>query len=351
MMEKINVAVLFGGCSNEYNVSLQSAHSVISHMNCEKYETILIGITEEGSWYRYRGNLEQILDNTWWKDASACTPIFLSPNRYHNQLIEYQQNEKVETTIDIVFPVLHGKNGEDGTVQGLLELAGIPFVGCDTFSSALCMDKDRAHKLVAHEGIRTPASIVFAKKDAEEHMATVSKQLQLPLFVKPVKSGSSIGIAFVKEKEELFQAITDAFFHDDRVIVEECIDGFEVGCAILGNDELIIGEIDEIELDKGFFDYQEKYSLATSHIHIPARLDRDLAMKVKETAIQIYRALGCSGLARVDMFITKNEEIVFNEVNTFPGFTDHSRYPTMMKGIGLTYPSMIDKLIQLGLER
>lgn len=351
IMEKIIVAVIFGGCSNEYEVSLQSAHSVISHMDKEKYDIILIGITKEGSWYRYDGSLEKIEQDTWWKDVSNCIPVAFSPNRYSRKIVQYQLGEIIETTIDIVFPVLHGKNGEDGTLQGYVELAGIPFVGCDTFSSALCMDKDRAHKLVAHEGIRTPRSIVFSNNDTEEHIFALCSQLEPPLFVKPVKSGSSIGITLVKEKEELIKAITDAFCHDDRVIIEEFIEGFEVGCAILGHDDLTVGEVDEIELANGFFDFNEKYSLANSRIHMPARVDANIAKKIKETAIQIYRTLGCSGLARVDLFITKNQDIVFNEVNTFPGFTDHSRYPAMMKGIGLTFPTIIDKLIQLGLER
>lgn len=350
-MEKISVAVIFGGCSNEYEVSLQSAYSVLSHMDLDKYELTLIGITKAGAWYKYNGSLDNIQQDTWWSDKDNCISVTFSPNRYDNKLIEYKQGQLIETTIDIVFPVLHGKNGEDGTLQGYLELIGIPFVGCDTFSSALCMDKDSAHKLVEHEGIRTPASIVFTKRQIKEQIATATKKLHYPLFVKPVKSGSSIGITLVKEEKELPKAIAAAFCHDERVIVEELIEGFEVGCAILGNDELLIGEVDEIELEKGYFDFNEKYSLATSRIHMPARIDADTALKVKRTAKKIYRTLGCRGLARVDMFITKNQDIVFNEVNTFPGFTDHSRYPNMMKGIGLTFSAIIDKVIQLGLER
>jgi D-alanine---D-serine ligase len=350
-MEKIIVAVLFGGSSNEYEVSLQSAYSVITHMDPEKYEKILIGITKEGRWYRYNGSPENILNNTWWSDEANCTPAIFSPNRYSNLLLEFKNGQAAETMIDVVFPVLHGKNGEDGTLQGYLQLAGIPFVGCDTLSSALCMDKDRAHKLADLEGVRTPASIVVSQSQLIEEIAAKTEHLKLPLFVKPVKSGSSIGITLVKEKAELPASVAEAFTHDNRVIIEEFIEGFEVGCAILGNDDLIVGEVDEIELESGYFDFKEKYTLATSKIHMPARIDKDMASKVKESAIKIYHALGCSGLARVDMFITPNQDIVFNEVNTFPGFTDHSRYPNMMKGIGLTFSEIIDKLIQLGLER
>lgn len=350
-MEKMIVAVLFGGCSNEYEVSLQSAYSVITHMDPEKYEKVLIGITKEGRWYRYHGSAENILNDTWCADEASCTPAIFSPNRYENHLLEETNGQVVKTMIDLVFPVLHGKNGEDGTLQGYLELAGIPYIGCDTLSSALCMDKDRAHKLAALEGVRTPASTVFSKSALIEEIIAETDQLKLPLFVKPVKSGSSIGITLVNERDELPSAVAEAFSHDERVIIEEFIDGFEVGCAILGNDDLIVGEVDEIELETGYFDFKEKYSLTTSKIHMPARIDEDLKAKVKDTGIKIYHALGCSGLARVDMFITPSGEIVFNEVNTFPGFTDHSRYPNMMKGIGLTFSEIIDKLIQLGLER
>ena len=350
-MKKIIVAVIFGGCSNEYEVSLQSAYSVITHMDHDKYEKVLIGITKEGRWYRYQGSVEKILNNTWWSDEANCTPAFFSPNRYVNYLLENRNGHITETMLDIVFPVLHGKNGEDGTLQGYLELAGIPYVGCDILSSALCMDKDHAHKLVEREGIKTSASIVFSRSQLMEEIVTQTCHLHLPLFVKPVKSGSSIGITLVTEKEDLPRAVAEAFSHDERIIIEEYIEGFEVGCAILGNDDLIVGEVDEIELETEYFDFNEKYTLTTSNIHMPARIDKDMTAKVKDTAIQIYRALGCSGLARVDMFITPNGNIVFNEVNTFPGFTDHSRYPNMMKGIGLTFSEIIDRLIQLGLER
>lgn len=349
-MEKVKVAVIFGGCSNEYEVSLQSAYSVITHMDQQKYEIITIGITHEGQWLRYTGDLEKIQQNSWHQAPDDCVPVAISPSRYANKLLEFKNGQVVETLFDIAFPILHGKNGEDGTLQGLLEMAGIPFVGCDTLSSALCMDKDRAHKLVEHAGIQTPASVVFSRNVRSDEWLNKTDHLSYPLFVKPVKSGSSIGISLVQGREDLYAAIEQAFYHDQRVIVEECIDGFEVGCAILGNEELTIGEVDEIELQTGYFDFTEKYSLATSKIIMPARIDHETAARVKEAATKIYQILGCSGLARVDLFLTKNQEIFFNEVNTFPGFTEHSRYPKMMKGIGLEFSEIIDKLIQLGLE-
>ena len=247
--------------------------------------------------------------------------------------------------------MLHGKNGEDGTVQGLIELAGIPLVGCDSLSSVLCMDKDRAHKLAGLAGVKTPLAVVFSGLLSDDLIFEKTSHLTYPLFVKPVKAGSSFGITKVYTKEQLPDAVKNAFQHDNQVIIEENVDGFEVGCAVLGNKDLIIGEVDEIELTEGFFDYTEKYTLKSSKIHMPARINDELKDKIKKTATSIYRALGCSGFARVDMFIAEKGEIVFNEVNTIPGFTSHSRYPNMMKGIGLQFDDIVDKLIQLGLER
>ncbi|ROR28721.1 D-alanine---D-serine ligase [Mobilisporobacter senegalensis] len=349
-MEKKKVAIIFGGCSSEYEVSLQSAYSVITNINNEKYETVLIGITRQGNWFHYYGDVNKIATDRWYEDALLCIPAAISPSRDIHGILEFNGEDIKTTKIDIAFPVLHGKNGEDGTVQGLLELAGIPLVGCNALASALCMDKDRAHKLVALAGVKTPMAVVFDSVPSEKEIMDQTKHLQYPLFVKPVKAGSSFGITKVYGKEQLTEAVKNAFLYDDQVIIEENIDGFEVGCAVLGNGELTIGEVDEIELADGFFDYVEKYNLKTSKIHMPARIDKRLKEKVKKTAIIIYRALGCRGFARVDMFLAPNGEIVFNEVNTIPGFTSHSRYPNMMKGIGLEFGDILDKLIQLGLE-
>lgn len=348
---KKNVVILFGGCSSEYEVSLKSASAIISNMDSKKYHSILIGITRDGDWVRYYGDINRILTDSWYSHNNDCVPVMISPDRYAKKLIEFGIEGIKETTIDIVFPVLHGKNGEDGTIQGLVEMAGIPFVGCNTLSSALCMDKDRAHKLVELAGIKVPSSVVFSKSLTANEIIEQTNHLSFPVFVKPVKAGSSIGISKIYEMEELPKAVSNAFLHDNQVIVEENIEGFEVGCAIVGNDELIVGEVDEIELDHGFFDFKEKYNLKSSKIHMPARIDIETAKRIKETATMIYRVLGCQGLARVDMFLTLKKEIVFNEVNTFPGFTTHSRFPNMMKGIGLEFGELVDKLIQLGIEK
>lgn len=349
-MKKIRVAVLFGGCSTEYEVSLQSAYSVITNMDPDKYEPVLIGITNDGSWYRYYGKAENIYGNTWHLDRKNCVPVVVSPGRKTHEVVELPGGNVRVTEIDIAFPVLHGKNGEDGTVQGLFELAGIPLVGCGTLSSALCMDKDRAHKLVAAAGIKAPPSAVTDHLPSEREIERLTEGLSYPLFVKPVKSGSSYGITKAPEKKDLHGAVKNALAYDDQVIIEENIDGFEVGCAVLGNRALIIGEVDEIELSDGFFDYTEKYTLKTAKIHMPARIDNETSARIKDTAAAIYGILGCRGFARVDMFLTRDRDIVFNEVNTIPGFTPHSRFPNMMKGIGLQFAEIVDRLIQLGLE-
>lgn len=350
-MNKIKVAIVFGGCSPEYEVSLQSAYSVIKHMDSQKYETILIGITQMGKWLRYNGDIENIMNNTWFSDKDNCIPACISPDRENHGIMEWSNGSMKSVRIDMVFPVLHGKNGEDGTLQGLISLAGIPLAGCGTLSSALCMDKDKAHKLAGLAGIKVPDSVLLTKSDLWEKIFEKTEKLKRPIFVKPLNAGSSYGISKVDEKGGFREAVEKAFQYDDQIIIEEGIEGFEVGCAVLGNQELLIGEVDEIQLGEGFFDYKEKYSLATSKIYMPARISGELAKKVKDTAALIYRALGCQGFARVDMFITPEEEIFFNEVNTIPGFTSHSRYPNMMKGIGLGFAEIIDKIIQLGFEK
>ncbi len=345
---KKTVAIIFGGCSSEYEISLVSATSVIRNVNRDKYNILLIGITKNGDFYLYNGDINDI-EKDKWLNESKIQKITISTNRSDHGIIILSTNEIIK--IDIVFPVLHGQNGEDGRLQGLLELAGIKYVGCDMISSALCMDKYLAHKIVALNGFLVPRSYLFDKKDSYDWIKSKINDLRFPLFVKPLKAGSSFGITKIKVINELKQALKEAFKYDNKIIVEENIDGFEVGCAILGNDKLIIGEVDEIELEDGFFDYFEKYNLKTSKIHLPARISREEREKIKETALAIYKILGCSGFARVDMFYTKDKNIVFNEVNTIPGCTAHSRYPSMLKEIGISFEEVIDFLIELGWEK
>ncbi len=375
-MKKLNVLIFFGGCSPEYSVSLSSASGVIMALDRERYEPITVGITKEGKWYLYTGPVSDILNDTWQNDTN-CVPTVLSPNPGDRCLLLLKPTGVEKLPVDVAFPVLHGRNGEDGTIQGLIELAGIPLAGCSALSSALCMDKDRAHRLVSLAGIKTPRALVLsgarfplAKASSDGAAAEFSLETDgqgnaaspqaasirefvetvgFPIFVKPIKAGSSFGVTKVNAPDGLSSAISYAFQYDDHVILEEAIDGFEIGCAVLGGDELITGEIDEIELSGGFFDFTEKYTLKTSAIHVPARIDDALAQEAKETAKRIYRALACSGFARVDMFLSSKKEIIFNEVNTIPGFTEHSRYPGMMKAAGHSLSEILTKIIDLAL--
>ena len=355
-MRTKNVLIFFGGCSSEYEVSLESASGVIRNLDTEQFTPVLVGITREGNWYHYTGDPLRIADDTWHMDTAHCSPAALSPSRSAHELLVYGENAMMRIPVDVALPVLHGRNGEDGTLQGLIELAGIPLAGCKTLASALCMDKDRAHRLVSMAGIRTPRALVLDMPAAGvspsimERAQTFAHLAGFPLYVKPVKAGSSYGVSRVIAPDQLETAIESAFAYDNQVILEENIPGFEVGCAVLGTQELITGEVDEIELSGGFFDYTEKYTLKTSAIHVPARISADKAQEIKLAAKKIYRVLGCSGFARVDLFLTPDGEIVFNEVNTIPGFTEHSRYPGMMKAAGLSFPQVLEQILNQALQ-
>lgn len=355
-MKTQNVLLLFGGCSSEYEVSLESAASVIHNLDAEQFTPVLVGISREGNWFHYTGDPQRISDDTWHMDTAHCSPAALSPSRSAHELLVYGEDALMRIPVDVALPILHGRNGEDGTLQGLIELAGIPLAGCGTLASALCMDKDRAHRLVSLAGIRTPRALVLdmpvfkSSSFATEQALTFAWQVGFPLYVKPVKAGSSYGVSKVTSPEQLESAIESASAYDSQVILEENIPGFEVGCAVLGTQELITGEVDEIELSGGFFDYTEKYTLKTSAIHVPARITSHKAQEIKLAAKKIYCALGCSGFARVDLFLTPDGEIVFNEVNTIPGFTEHSRYPGMMKATGLTFPQVLTRILSQALQ-
>ena len=321
------ILILFGGCSSEYEVSLQSAQAVLEHLNPRRWRALPVHITRTGQWT--------------YEDA----PCALRLDRGNAALL---LPDGRALAFDGAFPVLHGKNGEDGTVQGLLELAGVPVVGCGTLSSALCMDKDRAHKLAALAGVRVPRGRAFARGAPSAELEEYARSLGYPLFVKPVRAGSSFGVSRVSGRSELAEAVSAALGHDREVLLEEAVPGFEVGCAVLGNSpDLTVGAVDEIELSGGYFDFEEKYSLKTSAIHCPARIPPEKAREIQEAAKTVYTALDCRCLARVDFFLTPEGEVIFNEVNTIPGFTAHSRYPSMMKAIGLDFPALLDKLIEL----
>ena len=342
------ILVLFGGCSTEYEVSLQSAHGVLQALDRSRFTPLTVGITREGRWLRYPGGLSH-LETGDWQAQPDCVPCTLSLDRGDRRLLWLDGSGRSEG-FDAAFPILHGKNGEDGTVQGLLELVGAPIIGCGALSSALCMDKDRAHKLAALAGVRVPRSRLFRRGAVLPQMARAAEELGYPLFVKPVRAGSSFGVSRVNTPDQLPAAVWSAFAHDREILLEEAVPGFEVGCAVLGSDELTVGAVDEIQLSQGFFDYTEKYNLITSRIYCPARISPEKAAEIQETAKTVYRALDCRVFARVDLFLTPWGEIVFNEVNTIPGFTAHSRYPGMMKAAGWDFGDLVSRLIELGVE-
>lgn len=352
-MNKLNLAIFFGGNSSEYSVSLESACSVITNLDQNQYHPILVGISRQGDWFYFTGDISKIKNDIWLNEED-CIPAALSPSQSKHQLLVFKENHVETIQIDAAFPILHGKNGEDGTLQGLIELAGIPLVGCGVLASALCMDKDRAHKLAEAAGIAVPKAMVIEPDEDKETITAFAEKTGYPLFVKPVKAGSSYGITRVKCPEELMDAVTLALQYDNQVILEENIEGFEVGCAVMGingSDHLITGEVDEIELSGGFFDFTEKYTLKTSAIHVPARISAEKSSEIKEAAKTIYQALGCSIFARVDMFLTPEGKIYFNEVNTIPGFTEHSRYPGMMKAASITFPEILSNIIELAVKK
>jgi D-alanine--(R)-lactate ligase len=342
-MHKLKIGILFGGCSEEHPISVKSAHEVARHLDVEKYEPFYIGITKRGAWKLCDGSP----DGHW--ENGASRPAVLSPDRSARGLLVLEHGRYETISLDVVLPVLHGKLGEDGAMQGLLELSGIPYVGCDVQSSALCMDKSLTYKVASAAGIATPK---FWTVTAAENVEP--DQVAYPVFVKPARSGSSFGVSKVSRKDELRSAVKAARQYDAKVLIEEAVLGSEVGCAVLGNDsDLLAGEVDRIALSDGFFRiHQEDEPESGSDnatVTVPADISTASRSLVQDTAKAAYRALGCRGLSRVDMFLTEEGRVVLNEVNTFPGMTSYSRYPRMMAAAGLPLGEVIDRLVSLAL--
>ena len=336
----MRIGILFGGASEEHPVSVKSARAVAESLDTEKYEPFWIGITKSGAWKLCDGPDEN------WEDGR---PVVLSPDRDVRGLLVLEEGKYEAIGLDLVLPVLHGKLGEDGAIQGLLELSGIPYAGCDIQSSALCMDKSLAYTVVGSAGIATPN---FWTVTASENLDP--GRLTYPVFVKPARSGSSFGVSKVSREEELASAVEIARQYDSKVLIEEAVVGSEVGCAILGNDlDLIAGEVDHIALSHGFFrihqESEPESGSENSTPIVPADIPAEARSLVQETAKAVYRALGCGGLARVDLFLKEDGTVVLNEVNTLPGLTSYSRYPRMMAAAGLPLAEVIDRLVSLTL--
>lgn len=351
---KLSLAVIFGGVSSEHEVSRMSVTSILENLSNEQYEVHMVGITKEGRWLLYTGPVEDILSGAW--EQGPVTPAFLSPDPSVHGLVALRDGKAETIHVDVIFPALHGKNGEDGTIQGLFQLSGIPYVGCDTESSAICMDKAVTHSLLSSADIEQAHYLWFYADRFDAAPDTIKNKIQarldFPVFVKPSSAGSSVGVSKVERFEDLDQAIRKAAREDKKVVVEEGITGQEVEVAVLGNRDCDASLVGEIGASAQFYDYDDKYINGTSQLYIPARIPQEVSEKIRQTAVRAYRLLGCSGLARVDFFVTAGDNrVILNEINTLPGFTSISMYPKLWMAMGLSYGELLDKLIELALQR
>ena len=354
--EKMCVVVLFGGMSSEHEVSRVSAGTVVTNMDRSKYEVMTIGITKAGRWLYTEATTAQMADGSW-EELAGNMPCVLSPDRADHGLILFTPAGQVEKIhVDVVVPVLHGLWGEDGTVQGLLELAGIPYVGCGVLASAVCMDKAVANALFDANSIPhtkwAAASRWEIESDPEGVCDGVIAKLGWPIFVKPANAGSSVGISKASDRAQLKDAIQLALRNDRKIIFEAFVDGQEVECAVIGSDPAVSTRPGEILAGAEFYTYDDKYKNGVSQTVIPAHLPEEKLDEVKTYAAMAYTALNCEGLARCDFFVEKGTgRVLINEINTLPGFTSISMYPKLMEHEGIPVPALIDQLIALALER
>ena len=356
-MKKTRVAILFGGRSAEHEVSLQSAKNVIGAIDKEKYEPVLVGIDKQGGWH--------LCDSTHFlchgddPKAIALDPgrqaVVLPPGSGDRGLVTLsdQGGKSVSHRVDVVFPVLHGPFGEDGTVQGLLKLADVPFVGAGVLGSAVGMDKDVMKRLLRDAGIPTPGFLVFHRSRREPaDLERVRAELGLPCFVKPANLGSSVGISKVHNDGEFERAMNAAFDYDHKVLVEESIEGREIECSVLGNEEPLASLPGEILPRHEFYSYEAKYlDEDGAALEVPAQLPEGVVAEIQRLAVATFRTLCCEGMARVDFFLRSGTEVLVNEINTIPGFTRISMYPKLWEASGISYTELIDRLIQLAIQR
>lgn len=353
-MSKLKVCVIFGGMSTEHYVSITSGTSVIKNLNKEKYEIYPIYISKDGKWYEYTKKISEI--NILQVGEEIEEKVLIA------NPIEYIKE------CDIIFPVLHGLYGEDGTIQGMLEILKKPYVGCKVLSSSICMDKAYA-KIIFDRADINQAKYVYVKKEGENYIHVdnnfneticnlekianiVEKELSYPVFVKPSNSGSSVGIKKAETQEGLINAIKYAGEFDRKILIEENINGREVECAVLGNEEVKASCIGEILPAEDFYTFDAKYKNAQSRVVMPAEIPESISEEIRKTAIKAFKAADCTGLSRVDFFIENNtNRVIINEINTLPGFTQISMYPKLWEKMGVSYPELLDKLIELALEK
>jgi D-alanine-D-alanine ligase len=358
--KKLNVAVIFGGRSGEHEVSLVSASSVMKSLDKKKYNVIPVGITKVGAWIAGRDSIKLLKNN----NISKQLKTLITPDSTSRALVPLEKGA-LSSRIDVVFPVMHGTYGEDGAIQGLLELADLPYVGCGVLSSAIVMDKITQKKLCESSEILIPDWVWFTNKEwrwiksnkavFKKWLASVEKRIKYPLFVKPSNLGSSVGISKAHNKDELIKAINFAAKYDRRILVEQGIEeAMEIEVAVLGNDKPEASVPGQVMASNEFYDYNAKYVDGKSEVKIPAELPKDVIRTIQELAIRVYKLLDCAGMARADFMIKKkgkNFQIFFNELNSIPGFTSISMYPKLWEASGISYTMLLDTLIRLAIER
>jgi D-alanine-D-alanine ligase len=359
MAKKVRVGVIFGGRSGEHNVSIASAASVMNALDKEKYEVVPIGITPQGRWLagvEPRRLLSGVTMETAATDRSV-TVVEMTGDPTRRGLIPAEGgSSQGAPTLDVVIPVLHGTYGEDGTLQGLLEMAGVAYAGCGVLGSALGMDKEKAKLVFRAEGLPVVDWTMARRSEVERDIAAVCARIEerfsYPVFVKPANAGSSVGVGKAHTRAELEGALRTAVEYDTKALVEPGINARELECGVLGNEEPIASIVGEIVPNREFYDYRAKYLDNASRLHIPAPVDAETSEAVRRMAVEAFLALDLSGLARVDFFLDRDTgQLYINEVNTMPGFTEISMYPKLWEASGISYPELLDRLIQLGMER
>lgn len=346
---KKSVLLLFGGCSSEHDVSLKSATTILNNIDRTLYEVHPVGITKQGKWLLYTGSNYDLTSNEWQKNG---IPAFLSPDATHKALwiCKGEGQEAINIGIDIVFPVLHGKNGEDGTIQGLCQLAQIPFVGCGVLASAVSMDKAFTKIAVATKNV-PQARYVLVKEPELKHIEKAIEKIEAafpyPYFIKPANAGSSVGISKANNREELVNGLHEAVKHDRKILIEETIVGREVETAVMGNDDVVVSGVGEILAAAEFYDFDAKYNNADSKTVVDADLPSEIKEKIRHYAKEVFDAVEGKGLSRVDFFVKENGDIIFNEINTLPGFTSISMYPMLFAATGLSVKEIVTKLLEL----
>lgn len=350
-MEKQTVAVLFGGQSSEHEISCISAATVIENINRDRYDVILIGITEDGRWLLTE-SVEEIRSGAW---KNGTVRAVVSPDNGHHGVLLIDGEQITCRRVDVAFPVLHGLYGEDGTVQGIFELAGIPYVGCGVLASAVSMDKLYTKIIVDTLGIRQAGYVAVRKEELsrmDEVTARVEAALTYPVFIKPCNAGSSKGVSKAGNREELISGLLEAANHDRKILVEETIIGREIECAVLGGTEVKATGVGEILAAADFYDFEAKYHNAESKTVLDPELPAETVEEIRRDAVAIFKAVDGFGLSRVDFFVTRDGgEVVFNEINTLPGFTAISMYPMLWENRGIAKPQLVEKLIQMAFSR